>query len=74
MCFQTYGSTVTGLEQYAVVKFGEALECIPRILAENSGLYATQVLTQLHAAHKAGKKNVGIDVEVSHFYYNNKIQ
>merc|ERR1740123_2186937 len=34
---QLFGATVPGLEQYAVLKFAEALEVVPRILAENAG-------------------------------------
>ncbi len=30
--------TCPGLEQYAIVKFAEALEALPRALAENTGV------------------------------------
>ena len=32
-----FGSKMTGLEQYAVAQFAEALEVVPRTIAENSG-------------------------------------
>ena len=38
---------------------------MPKILADNTGVKATEVLSQLYAAHQEGKKNVGVDVEVN---------
>lgn len=32
-----YGGKETGLDQYAIAKFAEALEVVPRTIAENSG-------------------------------------
>lgn len=57
-----YGATKLGLEQYAVKKFAEAFEIIPRMLAENSGLDATVLLAKLRAAHLAGEVGAGVDV------------
>ena len=34
----TFGETCPGLEQYAIGKFAESLEALPRALAENSGV------------------------------------
>ncbi|KAF6021785.1 CCT8L2 [Bugula neritina] len=59
----SYGETCPGLEQYAIQKFAQALETMPKILAENTGVKATEVLSQLYAAHQDGQKNVGVDVE-----------
>ncbi len=53
----------TGLEQYAIAKFGTALEVVPRTLAENAGLNATDVLSALYAAHAAGESCAGVDIE-----------
>ena len=53
----------TGLEQYAIAKFGTALEVVPRTLAENAGLNATDVLSALYAAHAAGNGRAGVDIE-----------
>ena len=53
----------TGLEQYAIAKFGTALEVVPRTLAENAGLHATDVLSALYAAHAAGNSRAGVDIE-----------
>lgn len=47
-----YADTLPGLEQYAVRKFGIALESFPKALAENSGCNSTKVLTNLHCAHQ----------------------
>ncbi|CEM04277.1 unnamed protein product [Vitrella brassicaformis CCMP3155] len=60
---QQFGATVSGLDQYAVLKFGEALEAVPRILSDNAGQDATNVLTALYAAHQEGRKNTGVNVE-----------
>lgn len=59
---KAYANTCPGLEQYAIKKFGEALEVVPKILAENSGQLATEVLSQLYAAHANGDAGVGVNV------------
>ncbi|XP_052811560.1 T-complex protein 1 subunit theta-like [Mya arenaria] len=59
----TLGESTPGLEQYAIKKFAEALEVVPRTIAENAGVKATEVLSLLYAAHQEGKKNVGVDIE-----------
>jgi len=58
-----WGETHPGLEQYSIGKFAQALEVIPRVLAENSGVKAKEVISKLYAAHSEGKKNVGFDIE-----------
>lgn len=58
-----YADTLPGLEQYAVRKFATALESFPKVLADNSGLRATVVLTKLLEAHQEGKKTYGVDIE-----------
>ena len=57
------GDESKGLEQYPILRFSEALEAIPRTLAENCGLEPNQVVSQLYAAHKQGKKNAGVNIE-----------
>lgn len=59
----SYGETCPGLEQYSIQKFAQALETMPKILAENTGVKATEVLSMLYAAHQEGKSHVGVDVE-----------
>ncbi|KAK7494829.1 hypothetical protein BaRGS_00013956 [Batillaria attramentaria] len=59
----SFGESLPGLEQYAVKKFAESLEVIPRALAENTGVKATEVLSKLYAAHQEKKQNAGVDIE-----------
>ena len=47
----------------------QALETFPRTLADNSGLKATEVVSELRAAHQEGKANSGVRVEVSRSAY-----
>ena len=58
---QDHAKTQPGLDQYAIERFGQALEIIPRTLAENAGLKAEEIIAGLYA--KAGSGNVfGVDV------------
>lgn len=59
----TISETYSGLEQYAIKKFAEAFEIVPRTLAENSGQKSTEALSQLYAAHQEGKSNYGFNIE-----------
>lgn len=61
---KAFGEATPGLDQYAIKKFGDAIEVVPRILAENSGKMATEVLSSLYASHAAGNVNAGVDVDV----------
>ena len=59
-----YGERTPGLNQHAIKKYGEALQVIPRTLAETCGLDATDVVSKLHAQHAAKEKaDTGVDVE-----------
>lgn len=60
---QKYGRSQTGLDQYAIAKYAESFEVVPRIIAENSGLNATDVVSSLHAAHANGQQTAGLDIE-----------
>ncbi len=57
-----YGASLKGREQLAVEKFAEAMEIIPRTLAENSGLDPIDKLVALKAAHERGETNAGLNV------------
>ncbi len=57
-----YAATVGGREQLAIEKFADALEILPRSLAENAGLDPIDMLIQLRKAHKDGKVTHGINV------------
>ena len=59
----TFADTCPGLDQYAIKKFAEAFEAIPRALCETSGMKATEVVSKLYAEHQAGKTNVGVNIE-----------
>jgi len=58
-----YAATVGGRAQLAIEVFAASMEIIPRTLAENAGLDAIDILVGLRAAHEAGKKTFGLDVE-----------
>jgi len=57
-----FANSLSGREQLAVSAFAEAIEVIPRTLAENAGLDPIDVLTDLRAAHDKKQKWAGIDV------------
>ncbi|MFX0207624.1 MAG: thermosome subunit beta, partial [Candidatus Hodarchaeota archaeon] len=58
-----YAGTIKGREQMAVDAFADAVEIVPRTLAENAGLDSIDVLVELRAAHDKGNKNIGINVD-----------
>jgi len=58
-----WAETHPGLEQYSINKFAEALEIIPRVLAENSGVKPKEIISKLYAAHSEGNKNMGFDID-----------
>ncbi|AIS32268.1 Thermosome subunit beta [Methanobacterium formicicum] len=47
-----YADTISGREQLAVSAFAEALEVVPKTLAENAGLDSIDALVDLRAAHE----------------------
>lgn len=57
-----YAATLSGREQLAVQAFAEAMEIVPRTLAENAGIDPIDAMTMLKAAHEAGEVTAGIDV------------
>jgi thermosome len=58
-----YAPSVGGREQLAIEAFADALEAIPRTLAENAGLDPIDMLMTLRAAHeKEGGKWMGINL------------
>jgi thermosome len=57
-----FGNSLSGREQLAVQKFAEAVEIIPRTLAENAGIDPIDILTELKAAHDKKQKWAGINV------------
>jgi len=58
-----YATKVGGREQLAIEAFADAVEVIPRTLAENAGLEPIDILVNLRAAHeKEDGKNSGVNV------------
>ncbi|MCK9150852.1 thermosome subunit alpha [Methanobacterium alcaliphilum] len=47
-----YADSISGREQLAVAAFAEALEIVPKTLAENAGLDSIDCLVDLRAAHE----------------------
>ncbi|KAJ2917725.1 hypothetical protein MD484_g2687, partial [Candolleomyces efflorescens] len=63
---EAYGSGLKGLSQHSVKKFANALEVIPRTLAENAlgGAEGNEVVSRLWAKHdQKGGETWGVDVE-----------
>jgi len=58
-----YATKIGGREQLAIEAFADAIEVIPKTLAENGGLEAIDVLVELRSAHeKEDGKNKGLNV------------
>jgi len=58
-----YATKVGGREQLAVEAFADAVEVIPRTLAENAGLEPIDILVELRQKHDAqDSENIGINV------------
>ncbi len=58
-----YATKVGGREQLAIEAFADAVEVIPKTLAENAGLQPLDIIVELRAAHdKKGGKYQGVDV------------
>src|SRR3989344_4939342 len=59
---RSFATSLSGREQLAVLAFADAVEVVPRTLAENAGLDPIDILTELKAKHDAGIKWAGINV------------
>ena len=57
-----FASSVGGREQMAIDAFANAVEVVPRTLAENAGLDPIDIMLELRKAHKGGKIHAGINV------------
>ncbi len=58
-----FANTLSGRMQIIVEHFANAMEVIPKTIAENSGLDPIDALTTLKAEHEKGNVWMGIDVE-----------
>ncbi len=57
-----FAPSVGGRQQMAIECFADAVEVIPRTLAENAGLDEIDILIELRRAHKKGEKYAGVNV------------
>ncbi|MHA2237034.1 MAG: thermosome subunit alpha [Candidatus Hodarchaeales archaeon] len=57
-----FAETLIGREQLAVQAFANALEVIPRTLAENAGLDPIDIVVALRNEHESGNFKAGVDV------------
>lgn len=57
-----YAESFKGREQLAVLAFADAIEIIPRSLAENAGLDPIDKIANLRAQHEKGETKAGLDV------------
>lgn len=55
-------NSMSGIEQYCMRGFAEAMEVIPFTLAENAGLNAIETVTELRTRHARGETTAGINV------------
>jgi T-complex protein 1 subunit theta len=60
---QSVAESTPGLNQYAIKKFAEALEVIPRTLSDNAGLDSTEVISNMYASHTLGNAGMGVDID-----------
>ena len=59
---KNFANTLNGKEQLAVLRFADAIEVIPRTLAESAGLDPIDKMAEMRAAHENGMKWPAIDV------------
>lgn len=57
-----YAQSLSGVHQYCIRAFAEALEVIPYTLAENAGLNPIATVTELRNRHAQNDTNAGINV------------
>lgn len=57
-----YAESFSGREQLAIQAFANAMEVIPRSLAENAGMDPIDKLAMIRSEHEKGKVHSGLDV------------
>jgi chaperonin GroEL (HSP60 family) len=57
-----YAETIGGREQLAINAFSEAIEIVPRTLAESTGSDPIDILVSLRSLHEKGNISYGVDV------------
>ncbi|MGQ0536143.1 MAG: thermosome subunit alpha [Methanobacteriota archaeon] len=63
LALRQHAPKVGGREQLAIEAFADAMEIIPRTLAENAGLDAINALVDLRSAHEKGQRTAGLNLE-----------
>ncbi len=58
-----YAATIGGREQLAIEAFAEAVEIIPKTLAENAGFDQIDTLVALRSSHENGQKATGLNID-----------
>ena len=61
---RSYAQSISAREQLAVNAFAEALEVIPRTLAENAGLDPIDILAELKARHDKDEITAGLNLSL----------
>jgi len=75
MQLRNYATTIGGREQLAIEAFADALETIPKALAETAGMDPIDTLVELRAKHREkGGKYIGIDVYKAKLVEMNKLK
>jgi thermosome len=62
MVLREFATSVGGREQMAIEAFANAVEVVPKTLAENAGLDPIDMMIEMRRMHKKGTKFAGIDV------------
>ncbi len=57
-----YATTLSGREQLAIIAYADALEEIPKGIAENAGLDAIDIIAELRNMHSNGVRTAGVNV------------
>lgn len=60
LALRNFADSVSGREQLAIRAFADAVEIVPRSLAENGGLPPIDCLVELRAKHKNGMSTAGL--------------
>lgn len=58
-----YADSLGGLAGYCAKAYARAFEVVPYTLAENAGLHAVAIVTELRRRHALGEKTAGINVK-----------
>jgi thermosome len=61
LALRDFADSVGGREQLAIEAFADAVEVIPRTLAENAGLDSIDSLVELRSKHDGGDADAGLD-------------